>query len=149
MPVGATLKFPGMVAFAEARKRDDSLGGPQKPSEKPTPVQGMMMAPGSFSGLISPGNIDLTKQPKVKNPDGSISTVRSIGINMDGKAIVIPTVAHDGSRILSDKEAIEQYRKTGKYLGVFKSDADADAYAKALHEAYAAGKIPGYEPSQK
>lgn len=86
-------------------------------------------------GLVTAGNIDLQKRPVVKNDDGSISTVRSMSFeNNAGQEVLIPTVAHDGSRILSDKEAKEQYGRTGKHLGIFDNADDATAYAKQLHE---------------
>jgi hypothetical protein len=84
-------------------------------------------------GQIQAGNIDLSKRPVVKNPDGTISTVRSMSVNVDGKEILIPTVAEDGSRILSNDEAIEQYKRTGKMLGVFDTPENATAYAEWLH----------------
>lgn len=84
-------------------------------------------------GMIQPGNIDITKRPVVHNSDGTISTVRSMSANFDGKEVLIPTVSADGSRILSDQEAIDQYRKTGKNLGTFDTPENATQYAKALH----------------
>jgi hypothetical protein len=78
------------------------------------------------------GNIDLNARPVVKNADGSISTVRSIGVNIDGKETLLPSVSPDG-KILSDKDAIALYRKTGQHLGKFDTVAEANAYAEQLH----------------
>lgn len=87
----------------------------------------------SPSGIVAEGNIDLTKRPVVKNPDGTISTVRSMSFN-DGQAeVLVPTVSDDG-RIMSDDEAIDAYRRTGRHLGKFDTPENATAYAQHLHE---------------
>lgn len=83
-------------------------------------------------GLLQPGNIDLNNRPRVRNPDGSISTVRSMSANFDGREVLLPTVSDDG-RLLSDSEAIDLYRRTGRNLGTFDSPASATAYAEQLH----------------
>jgi hypothetical protein len=79
------------------------------------------------------GNIDLQKRPVVKNDDGSISTVRSISVNIDGQEVLIPTVSPDG-KILTDDDAIALYKLTGDHLGKFATPDEATEFAKKLHE---------------
>jgi len=90
-------------------------------------------APEEVPGMIEPGNIDLSARPVVRHADGSISTVRSISVEMDGKEYLIPTVSEDG-KVLSEDDAVKQFKKTGKHLGVFDTPEDATAYARQLHE---------------
>ncbi len=82
--------------------------------------------------VIEKGNIDLINRPRVKNADGSISTVRSMGINVDGQEVLIPTVSEDG-RVMDDDEAVEQFRRTGRHLGKFRSAEASTRYAENLH----------------
>ncbi|NID14957.1 LPD38 domain-containing protein [Luteibacter yeojuensis] len=111
------------VAYAA---RDGDSGGVLP--RAPTYVAGEAPA-----GMLRPGNIDLSKRPVVHNKDGSYSTVRSITITADdGKAILIPTVV--GDRVVSNKEAIAHFQRTGENLGVFSNEESADAYAGQLHD---------------
>jgi hypothetical protein len=83
-------------------------------------------------GLLVPGTIDLANRPVVHNPDGTISTVRSIGTNIGGKETLLPTVY--GQSILNDDDAIRLYKMTGQHLGQFATPEASDAYAQKLHE---------------
>jgi hypothetical protein len=84
-------------------------------------------------GALEQGNIDLTNRPRVKNPDGSISTVDSVTKQLeDGRAILLPRITDDGRHVKGD-EAARIYNQTGKHLGIFRSIDDADLYARGLH----------------
>lgn len=84
--------------------------------------------------FLEPGNIDLAARPVVQNPDGTISTVRSLSFGTDQGEVLIPTVSDDG-RLLSDDEAIQNYYQTGRHLGIFATPEEATSYAESLHGA--------------
>ena len=87
-----------------------------------------------------PGNIDLLNRPVAHNPDGSISTVRSMTVDEDGKALLLPTVV--GGKVVSPQEAIQHYRDTGEQLGRFSDAQAADRYAEDLHQQQAKQYLP-------
>ena len=87
----------------------------------------------NIPGLIERGNIDLFSRPVVKNPDGTISTIRSASFNVDGEEVLVPTVNDDGE-IMSDDEALIKYLQTGRHLGKFERPEQASAFAQQLHK---------------
>lgn len=93
----------------------------------------MYVAYDNPEGMTEKGNIDIANRPQVKNADGSISTVRSMSFEIDGKQVLVPTVSEDG-KILSEKEAVDEYVKSGKHLGIFDSVDHANTYAQKLHK---------------
>lgn len=87
----------------------------------------------ALENLVQQGTIDLTKRPKVKNPDGSYSTVRTMTITDDqGRGINIPTVINN--RVVNPEEAIEHFKKTKQHLGVYRTQQDALDAAEKLHK---------------
>ena len=95
-----------------------------------TPVWGNEQM--STSGMKAMGNIDLKNRPIHRNPDGSISTVKSMSFGTDEGEVLLPTISDDG-RELTPEEAFQQYRKTGKHLGIFDTPENATKYAEDLH----------------
>ncbi len=122
-----------MVEAAKQRSKQMLTDFGSKASGNPLSGTGLNGAP----GMLRPGNIDLFRRPVVKNPDGTISTVRSITVTGDkGEAYLIPTVTDDG-RVVSNQEAIQIFQQTGKHLGIFADEKSADAYAQQLHNSQA------------
>ena len=102
-------------------------------------------------GLLVPGNIDLTQRPNVKNPDGSMSSVYSMGIEDEnprspyyGKQVLIPGVIPNGQggyyTDTNGAAARRHYYATGEHMGVFSSPEASDRYGEQVHNDYVAGK---------
>ena len=89
-------------------------------------------------GQYGAGNVDLHDRPQYKNADGSVSTVDSVGFNIDGKEVLLPSVWMKNGKPYhsqSDDEILQHYYDTGEYLGRFDSIAEANSYASKLHTA--------------
>ena len=66
-----------------------------------------------------------------------------ISVTVDGRHMLLPTVGPDGQPFTGPDavdQAVAEYRKTGRHLGVFATAALGEAYAQRLHEEYAAGQ---------
>lgn len=105
------------------------------------------------------GNINLFSRPISVNPDGSKSSIYSTSAQEDGQEILVPGVDEHGKGMLSgdrdefDKKAMDQYHKTGHYLGKF-SGPDAFRSADMLgeflhHEAQSGLTTPPLATSRK
>jgi hypothetical protein len=88
--------------------------------------------PKDATGMVTPGNIDLTKRPLVHHKDGSVSTLYSLSFSTDKGEVLVPAVSPDG-KMLTTKQAMKLFADTGEHLGIFKTPADADTYAEMLH----------------
>lgn len=107
---------------------------PQKQMPPAEIARGLMGIQAGPIAQTQQGNIDIYNRPQAPNPDGGISTVRSMSFqDENGDEVLIPTVAPNG-RLLSSQEAVLLYRMTKKHLGKFKAPGAADRYAEALHQ---------------
>jgi len=97
--------------------------------QPPPPARAML--PNGYNG-----NIDLHNRPKYKNKDGSISTVKSVGFNIDGVEVLLPTIGMKNGRPtqLTNDEAIALYKATGKHLGKFKTPEASNRMAELIHK---------------
>lgn len=79
--------------------------------------------------VMSPADVARGK-PRINNADGSVSTERTIGIEVDGKHYLIPTIVN--GKQLSEDQAVAAWR-AGKNpeVGVFNSREESDAAGQA------------------
>jgi hypothetical protein len=113
----------------------------QAPTVQDVPFAGLEPAHASAFpvGMLEPGTqnpFDYAKYPKVRNPDGSFSNVKTTSFNIDGQEVLLPTmvggknlrqIKPDGS--VDDSQVIQRYRDTGEHFGTFDSPESANAFA--------------------
>jgi hypothetical protein len=96
--------------------------------------------PGRHYGMVKPGNLNLNKRPVVRNPDGSVSTVKSVSWGVGGREVLMPEVV--GNKVVGPRAALRNYQRTGQNLGTFTSPKAANVYAQGLHQSQAAKYAP-------
>ena len=67
-------------------------------------------------------------RPSYTDKSGNRRSEYKMGINDNGKEVLIPTVVN--GRQLTPRQAINRYKKTGYHMGKFKTIAQAEKYAK-------------------
>ncbi len=102
----------------------------------------LYVVPSGRSLVVVPGNIDLLHRPAVHNPDGSISSVYSSTFLLEegpykGFTILLPGVIRDAHgrwiRSKSSTQVFNAYRRTGQFLGIFRTETAAGRYSNLLH----------------
>lgn len=131
IPQGDGILSPNPNAMKDSNELD--TGEFTEKNELRDPNKPVTVSDVKPMGQLEAGNLDLHNRPVVHNPDGTISTVRSINVGVDKGEALIPTVHPDGY-IMSDEEAINRYKATGEHLGIFDTPANAESYAQSLHE---------------
>ncbi len=102
-------------------------GGGGRGGRSQNALGGLPSDPGRRRGR-SPGKF--RGKPILSNPDGSISTERTITIGADGKFFNIPTIVRGED--VGPKRAVELFRKKkNKPVGVFGTQAEAEKAARA------------------
>lgn len=97
---------------------------------------------GSLADLLRDpsGNFIDQSRPVIQNPDGSISTERTITVEVDGKYYLIPTIVN--GKILDPKKAISLFNLgSNKPVGVFNSSNEA--HSAAIQRSKRIGEIYG------
>lgn len=77
------------------------------------------------------GNIDMNNRPVVHNPDGTISTVRSMSFGTDQGEVLVPTLSPTGQQ-LTPQQSVGRFRDTGQHLGIFPTPDMASLFAQYL-----------------
>ena len=94
---------------------------------------------------ITPPTLDVKKQPIIKNNDGTVSTVRSIGVGTNSGVVVLPTVDRKLNKIVNPQTAINNYIKSGEHLGIYPNEKIANLAAQAISRNEANRIVPAMQ----
>src|SRR5213592_1303705 len=90
---------------------------------------------------VGEGNINLFTRPYTRNPDNSVSSLYSTSFGDDQGETLVPGVERHGGGIFRKPSgefdpaaAAVQYRRSGEFLGKFKSPEESNTYAEQLHK---------------
>lgn len=109
----------------------DARGQQIMAQRQPQGILGSMGQQQSPAGAYDPsGNAIDMSRPKINNADGSFSTERTIGIEMDGKYYNIPTIVN-GKQLTEDQAVAAFQSGQNQPVGVFNNQAEADAAAQS------------------
>jgi hypothetical protein len=112
---------------------DNSLSRAKKKNQM---QNGGLFPVGPYDEMMAPkqGNYLLPdiNRPSYIDDEGGRRSEYKMGVNIDGKETLLPTVV--GARQLTDKQAEDQYIRTGLNMGKFNNVEDAD-YASRLRTA--------------
>ncbi len=137
-PLWELKQLPARLKMLQSMNLGGQSGAPgnQSSGQQQYPdLHKMFAGQGVFpEGVMRQGNLDLNNRPEVPNPEtGGISTVNSMSIGTPQGEVLIPRVSDDG-RIMSEPEAIANFHKTGKHMGIYSSPDEATRAAKQIHE---------------
>jgi hypothetical protein len=105
----------------------------------PNPQQGAIAQPPQAvnqqaqpKGLIAPGNLDPFKKAP-SSSSGTLASSLTFPVATEQGQVLVPQMVK--GQLLTKREAIAHFMKTGQHLGIFDSPENATAYADSLHSA--------------
>jgi len=137
LPAGATFGFGGPMLPRCGTQTQGLIGGGSGGGIG-EPAGAWAGAGGDTSALgnsvptpVAPGNVDLYNRPLIQMPGGKSGSVYSMSFGTPQGEVLVPQISDDG-RLMSPNEAIANFHKTGKHLGIFRNPKEADAFGKKI-----------------
>lgn len=116
------------LALQNIGKRHFNYYGLKFPELKTSQAEGGRVEYADGGPLVQAGYQPVGTAPSHTNKDGTRSNEVSVGMNVDGKEMLLPSF-WDGKKRSND-EALARYKKTGEHLGAFETVEDSERGAK-------------------